>query len=260
MSYTIAVCGKGGVGKTTVAGLLVRALQQHHLKPILAVDADPNSCLDALLGVSVESTIGGVREDARELAGKGMSSGVSKQQLLEMKIEQSLVEAEDFDLIAMGRPEGPGCYCYANNVLKNALAKLTSQYPYVVLDNEAGLENLSRRIIQQVNLLVMVSDSSKRGLETVLRLYQLSREMGIEAERRVLIVNRLRHLELPPMAKDVACQIDADDLLGLSDDEELGACADEGQPLSRLSDQNRIFAQLSSFIVNQINSVATSEA
>jgi CO dehydrogenase maturation factor len=110
MSYLIAITGKGGVGKTTIAALLIDRLIKRGCKPVLAVDADPNTCLDAALGVSVAKTVGGVREEAREIAGKGMAAGISKQELLEMKIAHCMVEADDFDLIAMGRPEGPGCY------------------------------------------------------------------------------------------------------------------------------------------------------
>ena len=118
MSYHIAITGKGGVGKTTIAGLVITSLINRNCKPVLAVDADPNTCLDSVLGVSVESTIGSVREEARQIAGKGTPTGISKHHLLELKISESLLEADNFDLIAMGRPEGPGCYCYANNVLK----------------------------------------------------------------------------------------------------------------------------------------------
>ena len=117
MSYTIAITGKGGVGKTTVAALVVRRLIASGRRPVLAVDADPNTCLDAALGVKAEHTVGGVREEARVIAGEGNTTGVAKQELLRMKIAQSLVESSDFDLIAMGRPEGPGCYCFANNAL-----------------------------------------------------------------------------------------------------------------------------------------------
>ena len=149
MTYTIAITGKGGVGKTTVAALTVARLIARGCRPVLAVDADPNTCLDGALGVKAVKTIGGVREEAREIAGKGLAAGASKQQLLEMKIAESLVEGDDFDLIAMGRPEGPGCYCYANNVLKQAIGTIAENYAYVVIDNEAGLENLSRRMCRR---------------------------------------------------------------------------------------------------------------
>ncbi|HYA14767.1 MAG TPA: AAA family ATPase, partial [Syntrophales bacterium] len=142
MSKLIAVAGKGGTGKTTVAALLVMRLLQQGLRPVLAVDADPNTCLDTALGVKIVNTIGGVREEARKFTQEGKVGGMDKKRFLQLRIAESLVENNDFDLIAMGRSEGPGCYCYANNVLKAVLKEMVNQYPYVVLDNEAGLENL----------------------------------------------------------------------------------------------------------------------
>ena len=136
----IAVTGKGGVGKTTLSALLVRQLVRRGVGPVLAIDADPNSCLDAALGVEVSGTVGRAREEVRQES--AAVPGLSKSELLQMKIAGSLAESEGFDLIAMGRPEGAGCYCYANNVLKSVIAELAGSYPYVVLDNEAGLENL----------------------------------------------------------------------------------------------------------------------
>ncbi len=248
MSYRIAITGKGGTGKTTVAGLVIRSLIHRGRRPVLAVDADPNSCLDGILGVEVESTVGGVREEAREIAGKGMSSGISKQRLLEMKISQSLVEGADFDLIAMGRPEGPGCYCYANNVLGATISQVSSQYPYVVLDNEAGLENLSRRIVQSVELLVMVSDPSRRGLETVRRLYELAREMCIEYDRLAILVNRLRREELPQGIAELKAATGADLVIGLQDDEDLAECAERGASLWELPPENRVITGIGALL------------
>jgi CO dehydrogenase maturation factor len=156
MGFLIAVSGKGGTGKTTVAALIIDQLIKADFKPVLAVDADPNTCLDLSLGVKAVKTIGRVREEAKESAGKGMAPGISKQELIELKIAESLVEADDFDLIAMGRPEGAGCYCYANSVLKTVIKQISDHYPYIVLDNEAGLENLSRRIVREVDILIML--------------------------------------------------------------------------------------------------------
>src|ERR1017187_10232122 len=132
MSYTIAITGKGGVGKTTVAGLIVTRLIASGRRPVLAVDADPNTCLDTVLGIRVGKTIGGIREEARQIAGKGMMTGISKQEMIGLKIAESLVESKDFDFLAMGRPEGPGCYCFANNVLRSALGEIADNYPFVV--------------------------------------------------------------------------------------------------------------------------------
>lgn len=248
MSYIVAVTGKGGVGKTTFTGILISRLIHNGLHPVLAVDADPNSCLDATLGVTVAKTVGGVREEARLIAEQGMASGISKQQLLQLKIAESLVEADDFDLIAMGRPEGPGCYCYSNNVLKEAIAKLSAQYPYVVLDNEAGLENLSRRIVQKVNLLVMVADPSNRGLETLARLYELTKEMKIGYDKLLLVINRLRREELPAKAAELQALTQADYVLGLPDNLELATLAEEGRSVWELGEDNEIVIKIDEIV------------
>jgi CO dehydrogenase maturation factor len=248
VTHRIAITGKGGTGKTTISALIVLGLIRKGRRPVLAVDADPNMCLDAALGVTVQQTVGGVREDAREIAGKGTAQGVPKQQLLEMKIAQSLVEADDFDLIAMGRPEGPGCYCYANNVLRSTLDRVASGYPHLVIDNEAGLENLSRRIVQKTELLVLVSDASHQGLRTVERLHLLAREMEIAYDRLAIIVNRLRQDELPPAAQDLKTSLGADLILGLPDDEQLTACAAQGEPLVSLPSDNPVVARIDRFL------------
>lgn len=194
MGWTLAITGKGGVGKTTLAAMAVRYLNEQSIQPVLAVDADPNTSLDALLGIHVDQAVGTVREDVRKITLTRTTSvgGMGKQQLLEMKILESLIECEKFDLLAMGRPEGPGCYCYANNILREAIRKLADRYPAVVIDNEAGLENLSRRIVRQVDELLFVTDPSMRGLRTVRRLYELALEMEVEAASMRVVINRVR--------------------------------------------------------------------
>lgn len=248
MGYLIAITGKGGTGKTTIAGLLVLRLIARGCRPVLAVDADPNTCLDAALGVKVQKTIGRVREEAREAAGQGMASGISKQQLLELKIAESLVEANDFDLIAMGRPEGPGCYCYANNVLKSILSEISSNYPYIVLDNEAGLENLSRRIVQKVDLMIMIADPSRNGLETVKRLFVLAEEMKIKYGKLAVIINRLRGGKLPANALELQKKTGADILFGLPDDEQIIDLAEKGASLVSLPEKNGVVRLVDKFL------------
>jgi CO dehydrogenase maturation factor len=254
MSYTIAITGKGGVGKTTLAGLMVTRLIGRGCRPVLAVDADPNTCLDTVLGVAIRQTIGGVREEARQIAGKGLSAGVSKQELLEMKISESLVEGADFDFLAMGRPEGPGCYCYANNVLKNALGEIAVNYPYVVLDNEAGLENLSRRIVQKVDLLVLVADPSRRGLETVRRLHALAREMDIAYDGLAIVVNRLRQAALPAYAEAIGRETAAQFMVGLPDDGDAASLAERGGAVSELPPDNELVRGVDDFLNDVLDS------
>jgi CO dehydrogenase maturation factor len=246
--FIIAVTGKGGVGKTTLAALMVHRLIRRGCRPVLAVDADPNMCLNLALGVSVAKTVGGVREEAREAAGKGLATGVAKQQLLEMKIAESLVEGDDFDLIAMGRPEGPGCYCYANNLLRSVLTQIAAQYPYVVLDNEAGLENLSRRIVQQVNILIIVADPSFQGLETILRIHALAREMEIRYEKLVVIVNRARRQISPGQLDSIRSATQADLLLALPDDDAIAERSEKGASLLTLPAGNAVVEQIDALL------------
>jgi CO dehydrogenase maturation factor len=189
--------------------------------------------------------VGGVREQARALAGQGaMPPGVSKQELLELRIAESLVEAEDFDLVAMGRSEGPGCYCYANNVLRQVIGQLSDAYPWVVIDNEAGLENLSRRIVREVDWLVLVTDPSARGLTTVARLHALAAEMEVRFARCALVVNRVRGAEPSEAARALAERLGAALLVALPDDDELAALSERGAPVDALSADNPTHAGL----------------
>lgn len=240
MGCTVAITGKGGVGKTTVAGLVVMRLSARNKGPVLAVDADPNTCLDAVLGVQAAATVGAVREEARAIASGGMTGGVSKQELLGLKIHEALVEADSFDLLAMGRPEGPGCYCYANNVLGQSIRALSDQYPFVVLDNEAGLENVSRRIVTRIDLLVLVTDSSRAGLATLRRLYGLSREMEVDFRSVAVVVNRVRSAGSEVPAADFASEIGAVCAVALPDDPGIAACGEQGRSLWTLPVDNPV--------------------
>ena len=244
MNHLIAVAGKGGVGKTTVAALMVMRLIQRGCRPVLAVDADPNTCLDAALGIKVVKTVGGIREDARKFSQNGTFRGMDKKRFLQLRIAESLVESDDFDLIAMGRCEGPGCYCYANNVLKAVLIEMVKQYPYVVLDNEAGLENLSRRIVNKVSLLVMVTDATGRGFETVRRLHGLAGDMDIAYDSLAIVVNRLRQRELPASAEEIRITTGANMVVGLPEDEDILAISEQNGNLQYLPTGNQLFAGL----------------
>jgi|TARA_Y100000031_G_scaffold108929_1_gene119859 CO dehydrogenase maturation factor len=247
-NWTLAITGKGGVGKTTLAALAVRWLCEQARSPVLAVDADPNTCLDALLGVEVTSTVGRVREEAKQLTQGGTAGSVSKEAWLDLKIQESMVEMDGFDLIAMGRSEGPGCYCYANNVLRGVLARLAGHYPAVVVDNEAGLENLSRRTVQEVSQMLFVSDPSLRGIMTARRLYDLSLEMAIAAESSGLVINRARDARCLERAHELFAGTDVAILGTLPEDEELAEHAVEGSSVFGLSPDNGTYSAISAIL------------
>ena len=241
MSWTLAITGKGGVGKTTLAALAVRWLVEHDRTPVLAVDADPNTCLDAVLGVKAACTVGGVREEAKRIAQGDSAGGMGKQELLDLKIQEALVESGKFDLIAMGRPEGPGCYCYANNVLRSVLSRLAGRYPAVVIDNEAGLENLSRRTVQRADWLLFVAEPSARGLTTARPLYDLALEMQINTGAMGVVVNRARNGASVERAQKLFDGTPVQVLGAIPEDAELAAQDLEGAPVFSLSRQS--FAQ-----------------
>jgi CO dehydrogenase maturation factor len=192
MSYTIALAGKGGTGKTTMAGLLVRYMVQKGKKPVLAVDADANANLNEVLGIEAPPTIGAAREEMK----KGGLPGMTKDVFMEMRIQESLSESEGFDLIVMGRPEGQGCYCAANTLLTQFIEKLSENYPYMVVDNEAGMEHISRLTTRDIDVLLIVSDSSRRGIQAALRIEDLTRELGLKIEKKCIIINRAEKEDL----------------------------------------------------------------
>lgn len=189
MGLTIAVTGKGGVGKTTLSSLVIQWLVARGETPVLAVDADSNANLNEALGIEYDTTVGGIREDARETA--NTLTGIAKQEFLDMQVQSALVEQEGYDLIVMGRPEGPGCYCYANNVLRDVIGRLSSSYKHVVVDSEAGCEHISRRTVLKVDFLLIVSDCTVRGVRTAKRIADLTEEMGTPVANRGLVVNRV---------------------------------------------------------------------
>jgi CO dehydrogenase maturation factor len=194
MGFTIAVAGKGGTGKTSLCGLTIRYLTEKKRGAVLAVDADANANLNDVLGVKVHATVGALRETSLEAVKSAAPrpGGMSMEQLFDYQIQQALVEAKGFDLLVMGRPEGAGCYCAANNIIRKYMDKLADSYPYTVMDNEAGLEHLSRRTTQDTDLLLIISDSSVRGIMTAGRIGELVKELNLNVKRSVLIVNRVQ--------------------------------------------------------------------
>ncbi|MFA5090417.1 MAG: AAA family ATPase [Candidatus Omnitrophota bacterium] len=191
MGYTIAVAGKGGTGKTTLASLLVRLIKEDKKGGILAVDADPNSNLAESLGVVISRSVGSIIDELAANPAK-IPSGVPKERAVEYEIQTAVYEGDGFDILSMGRPEGPGCYCYANNVLRNIVSKLVNDYSYVIIDNEAGFEHLSRRTSRFADVLLVVSDPTPAGLRAAERISVLAKELKIGSGRNLLVLNRCK--------------------------------------------------------------------
>ena len=187
--FTIAVSGKGGTGKTTVSSLLVRAFIDLGETPVLAVDADPNANLHEALGISVHETLGSMREEAFS---RKIPPGMNRHDYVRYRFRQALVEAEGFDLVAMGRPEGSGCYCFANDLLSECMVQLERDYRFIILDSEAGMEHIARGTIGKPDLLLIVSDPGARALRTIARIRDIATQLGLEEEKIRVIFNRFK--------------------------------------------------------------------
>ena len=191
MPHTIAVAGKGGVGKTTTCGMLIDYLCKKKNGPILVVDADANSNLNEVLGVEVETSLGAIREEMANAELRGtIPKGMTKADYAEMKFSSALIEDDDFDMLVMGRTQGKGCYCYVNGVLQSQVAKYAQNYTYVVMDNEAGLEHVARGTLPHVDTMLLISDCSRRGIQAVARIAEMIEEMNLNPGQMGLIVNR----------------------------------------------------------------------
>ena len=234
MAFTIALAGKGGTGKTTIAGLLIKYLVAKGKTPILAVDADCNCNLNEVLGLKVKDTLGQAREDMK----KGdVPQGMTKDIFMSMRLEEAVAEEEKFDLVVMGQPEGAGCYCAANTLLSGFLEKLVDNYRYIVMDNEAGMEHISRLTTHTVDVLLIVSDTSRRGVQAGLRINKLARELKIGVGRSYLVINRIKAEPHP----DVLAMISADglELAGtLPDNDTVYEFDLKGKPTISMDDDN----------------------
>ena len=189
MPVSIAMAGKGGTGKTTVSGMLIKYLVGRDKSPVLAVDADANANLNEVLGLEVTDTLGNAREEMK----KGVvPSGMTKDVFMSMKLEQAVIEQAGFDLVVMGQPEGAGCYCAANTLLSGFLERLAGNYPYLVMDNEAGMEHLSRLTTKNMDLLLIVTDTSRRGLQAGLRIHKLAKDLNLGVGKSYIIVNQAK--------------------------------------------------------------------
>ena len=240
MTHTIAVAGKGGVGKTTVCGMLIDALIKDGKGPLLVVDADANSNLNEVLGVEVETTLGAVREEIAqaELRGDVIPKNMTKADYAEYRFNSALVEEDDFDMLVMGRTQGKGCYCYVNGILKTQVDKYVSNYRYTVIDNEAGMEHIARGTLPHVDTLLLVSDCSRRGIQAVGRIAEMVKELNLKPNTMRLIVNRAPNGVLSEGVKEeIAAQ--KLDLLGVLPQDEAVYEADcDGRPSSKLPDSS----------------------
>jgi len=199
MTKIIALAGKGGTGKTTTSALLLKYLTSRNMTPILAVDADANANLNELLDLDVGVTLGEIR---KELKGD-IPSGMSRDQYMEMKVHQSLIENSGFDLMVMGQPDGPGCYCAANQYLAMTMDKLAENYKYIIVDNEAGMEHLSRMNLRSIDYLLIISDPSARGIMTARRIADITGPLQLEVKHQYLLVNRAPNPVTPVLQEKI---------------------------------------------------------
>jgi len=257
MTATIALAGKGGVGKTTVAGMVIKYLAQNQPGSILAIDADPSSNLNMVLGLDLDFTVGEIREDMLQqvksslveggAAMGGLPGGISKREYLEYHIRSSLAEGSRFDLIAMGRGEGQGCYCAVNHNLREVVDGMSRHYAYVVIDNEAGMEHLSRRTTRDVQHLLIVSDPSQRGLVAAQRIADMSKELDIRIENSYLIINRLQG-NLLPETKAFSDKLGIPLLGVIATDDAIAAYDLSGRPLVDLPDESPVYQSVAGML------------
>ena len=250
MTTTIALAGKGGTGKTTVSAMIIKYLINKGKEPILAIDADPSANLNMVLGVDLDYTVGGIREDmlqqvkdSQNVGGAARGSiagGMSKHDYLDYEIHNSLIEDEKFDLIAMGRSEGPGCYCAVNHNLRDILDKLSHNYPFVVMDNEAGMEHLSRRTTKDVDHLFIISGPTQRGLSAAANIVELKDELEIDIKDSYFILNRVPG-EIPPPLQETIDKLEVPFLGPVPMDQNVMEYDFSGKPLIELADDSPVY-------------------
>jgi CO dehydrogenase maturation factor len=250
MTVTIALAGKGGVGKTTITGMIIKFLVQNRPGSVLAIDADPSSNLNMVLGLDLDWTVGDIREDllgqVREslLAGGAamgtLAGGMTKRDYLDLQVRSSVSEGSRFDLIAMGRGEGQGCYCAVNHNLREVIDAISRSYQYVVIDNEAGMEHLSRRTTRDVQHLIVVSDPTLRGIVAAERIADFRKELDIHIANTYLVINRLPG-EMPSALEEVIERLDFPLIGTVPSDQQLAEFEFSGRPLIELGDDSPVY-------------------
>lgn len=237
--HTIAVAGKGGVGKTTTCGMLIDYLCKLRRGPVLVVDADANSNLNEVLGVEADVTLGQIREEMAQAELKGtIPAGMTKADYAEMKFGTALIEEDDFDMLVMGRTQGKGCYCYVNGVLKTQVDKYAKNYSYIVMDNEAGLEHVARGTLPHVDTMLLISDCSRRGIQAVARVAEMIEEMELKPGKMGLIINRAPGGVLEEGVKEEIAKHNLTLFGVLPQDEAVYRCDCNGEPSAQLPDSD----------------------
>ena len=251
MSFSIAVAGKGGSGKTSLTSLIIRYLKNHKLGPVLAVDADPNANLGESLGLDVKKTVGSIIAsfNAEKI---NIPPGMTKEAYLEYKLNEVIVEDKGLDLITMGRGEGPECYCYPNLILRKFADSLAENYTYVVMDNEAGMEHLSRRTTQNIDVLLIVSDHSVKGVRTVARIKDLASELELVVGRQSVIIN-FAPANLAPSVSEELARLGIEPTALIPEDEQLSNYDIELKPLLDLPDTSKAVKAVSDLMAELLN-------
>jgi CO dehydrogenase maturation factor len=251
MPFTIALAGKGGTGKTTLAALTVRYIIENLAESALAVDADPNSSLGPALGVEIEKTISDIREGVIEKK-LDFPAGMSKERYIEYCIEECILERPRFDLLVMGRPEGPGCYCYVNNLLRKYLDKLGSNYSYVVIDNEAGMEHLSRRTTNRVDLMLVVCEPTVVGILTAKRIMKLTDSLPLSIKEKVFVLNKVPHNAPDRKVQESLLREGLEPKASFLYDDEIFFASCGGTSLLEISKENATYRALGQFLKERI--------
>jgi CO dehydrogenase maturation factor len=251
MTVTIALAGKGGVGKTTIAAMVIKYLVQNRKGAVLAIDADPSSNLNMVLGLDLDWTVGDIREgmlaevkETLTYGGAAMGSlpgGVTKRDYLDYRVRSALAEGDQFDLITMGRSEGPGCYCAVNHNLREVVDSISKNYQYVVIDNEAGMEHLSRRTTRDVEHLLIISDPTQRGIVAAERIAEFRKDLDIKIRNAYLILNRAPDGKLPEEIMERVQGLDIPLVGVIQSDQELTEYEYSGRPLVELDPQSPVY-------------------
>ncbi len=266
MTTTIALAGKGGVGKTTIAAMVIKYLIETQPGAILAIDADPSSNLNMVLGLDLEWTVGDIREDMlaqvkQSLTAGGaamgtLAGGMNKRDYLDLEIRSSLAEGDRVDLIAMGRSEGPGCYCAVNHNLRGVIDSISKNYRYIIIDNEAGMEHLSRRTTRDVQALLIVSDPTLRGIVAAERIASFRNDLDINIDNAYLILNNLPADDVPALLQEKIDSLGIPLAGMINRSAELTELEFSGQPLINLGTDSPVFRAVEAIMNRVLQDIA----